>query len=371
MSEKRRKHKRLPNGFGQISKINNPNLRKPYRAMVTIGRDAEGKLIKKLLKPVSYFATYNEAYAALLEYNKDPYALDTSMTMAELYEKWSSEYFKTLKSSSSERCLKSAWSYCSDIYRVKVSVIRARHLKQCIENAHLANEKVCQKASPGVKSRIKSLFNLMFDYALEYELVEKNYARIFKITGDIRDEIDDNKKDHMSFTDEEIDKLWNNVDSIPYVDVILYQCYSGWRPQELGLIEVENVNLEDGYVIGGMKTDAGTNRMVPIHPRVENIIKSLYEKAVVNHQKYLIESNGLLTYDKYKTRFANVKKILKLDDRHRPHDPRKHFITMAKNAGVDEYAIKRIVGHSISDITEKVYTDRSIEWLKKESIKID
>ena len=55
---------------------------------------------------------------------------------------------------------------------------------------------------------------------------------------------------------------------------------------------------------------------------------------------------------------------------HRPHDPRMQFITMAKSNGVDEYAIKYIVGHNINDITEKVYIERTIEWLRSEIEKI-
>ena len=56
--------------------------------------------------------------------------------------------------------------------------------------------------------------------------------------------------------------------------------------------------------------------------------------------------------------------------RHRPHDGRNHFITQAKKYGVDEYAIKYIVGHAINDITEKVYTTRKEEWLISEMQKI-
>lgn len=61
---------------------------------------------------------------------------------------------------------------------------------------------------------------------------------------------------------------------------------------------------------------------------------------------------------------------LNLNPEHRPHDGRKHFVTMAKKYGVDEYAIKYMVGHKISDITEKVYTQREFEWLKDEIEKI-
>ena len=40
-----RKRLRLPNGFGQITKLSNPRLRKPYRAMITVGKTETGKPI--------------------------------------------------------------------------------------------------------------------------------------------------------------------------------------------------------------------------------------------------------------------------------------------------------------------------------------
>ena len=43
---------------------------------------------------------------------------------------------------------------------------------------------------------------------------------------------------------------------------------------------------------------------------------------------------------------------------------------MAKNAGMDEYALKYIVGHAIQDVTERVYTQREISWLIDEMQKI-
>ena len=71
-TRKSNKRRRLPNGFGQISEIKNRNLRNPFRAMVTVGEDTGGKAHLQALKPESYFATYNDAYAALVEYNKNP-----------------------------------------------------------------------------------------------------------------------------------------------------------------------------------------------------------------------------------------------------------------------------------------------------------
>lgn len=77
-----------------------------------------------------------------------------------------------------------------------------------------------------------------------------------------------------------------------------------------------------------------------------------------------------MTYDKYNYRFERIRDTLKLNPEHRPHDPRKHFSTMAKKYKVDEYALKYMIGHKIEDITEKVYTQRDVNWLKEEIEKI-
>ena len=77
-----------------------------------------------------------------------------------------------------------------------------------------------------------------------------------------------------------------------------------------------------------------------------------------------------ISYEILKVKYKELVSELKLNPDHRPHDGRKHFITMAKEAGVDEYAIKLIVGHRIMDITERVYTARNIVWLHKELRKI-
>ena len=75
-----------------------------------------------------------------------------------------------------------------------------------------------------------------------------------------------------------------------------------------------------------------------------------------------------MTYDKYRKRFEKVMK--RLNRRHRPHETRHTFITKAKACNMDEYVLKVIVGHAIEDITEKVYTHRTVEQLKAEIRKI-
>ena len=373
---KSNKRRRLPNSFGQISEIKNRNLRNPFRAMVTVGKTPEGKPICKPLKPESYFATYNDAYAALVEYNKNPYDLEPSITMQELYDKWLPEYEKTVKSTKS---VTSAWAYCSGVYKMRVMDIRARHVKGCMEEGVAIIRGKEQHPSATMKNQIKSLFNMMLDYALEYELVDRNYSRTFNLTEETVKEIQSVKKEHIAFTDEEMDLLWENISSKQGIDIMLIQCYSGWRPQELGLLELKDVDLENWTFRGGIKTDAGENRVVPIHSRIQDLVLRKYQEAEALGSPYLLnwadpnnrnKKNIKLTYARYQKAFERIRDDLKLNPNHRPHDGRTHFVTMAKRYGVDEYAIKYMVGHKISDITEKVYTRREFAWLREEIEKI-
>lgn len=375
---RRNKRRRLPNGFGRITEIKGQNLRKPFRAMVTVEKDESGRMIGKLLKPNAYFATYNEAYEALLRYNKDPYSLEPDVTVKELYSEWVDEYFKTLKSESGKRTVTAAWAYCSSIYRMRVKDLRPYHLKACLEEGKATVKGVEKSVTPNIKVRIKSIFNMMLDYALERDIVSKNYARTFELSDDVIKNIEAEKQGHITFSTEEMDKLWAALGQVNYVDVLLIQCYSGWRPQELGLIELENVKLDEKIMIGGMKTDAGTNRVVPIHSKIFPLVEARYNEAVTIGSPFLINcvdsytrrGNLKMTYEKYRQRFIKIINRLNLNPEHRAHDPRKQFVTMAKDAGVDEYAIKYIVGHTIDDITEKVYTQRTNQWLKDEIEKI-
>lgn len=356
------KRQRLPNGFGQISEIKNRPLKKPFRAMITVGKNKYGKPICKLLKPESYFETYNEAYAALVEYNKNPYDLDEGISFKELFEKW----YESSKSriSYASLCLyERTFKLCTMVYEMPIKDVRQRHIKRVMDTVE----------SPRIKSNIKMLFNQMMDYATEYELIDVNYSRNFKLSKELRKEVSITNKEHISYTDEEMELLWDSKEYLAMI--ILIQCYSGWRPGELAQLRIEDVSVSDWTFRGGMKTEAGKNRLVPIHHKIRHLVLQCYHEAKHLDSEYLFNfplSNKTVrfTNDSYSYQMRKLVKKLDLNPNHRPHDGRKQFVTMAKKYGIDEYAIKYLVGHTIDDITEKVYTDRDIEWLRSELEKI-
>ena len=76
---------KLPNGFGSISYYGE-HRRKPYVCK---------KYIKGKQKPIGYFATYEDALAYLVAYNKNPSLFNPSeITFSEIFKLWSAEHFQ-------------------------------------------------------------------------------------------------------------------------------------------------------------------------------------------------------------------------------------------------------------------------------------
>lgn len=369
-----KKYRRLPNGFGQITEIKNRNLRNPFRVMITTGKTENGRPISKPLQPKAYFATYNEAYEALVEYNKHPYELSSDMTMAQLYEEWYNQYSKNIKSVSSRNAVQSAWAYCAPIYEYRVVAVRPRIVRGLIENATRDMNGEERKASARVKLNMKTLLTRMFSYAVECELIEENFIRNLELDADIIRENKEVKKEHIAFEPFETARLWANVERSETAAMIIMQTYTGFRPKELLDIKLSDIDLDKRTITGGIKTQAGKNRIVPIHPRISEIVFKQYKFCKDFGFEYLWPSSKNkdmpMPYKTYSGHFTTICKELGLNREHLPHDPRKTFITRAKEVKMDEYAIKRIVGHKISDVTEAIYTDRSIDWLHEEIKKI-
>lgn len=371
-----KKRMRLPNGFGQISEIKDKNLRKPFRAMVTTGKTDEGKPICKLLQPEAYFETYNEAYQALIDYHKNPYDISKEISMEELYDRWLNTYSKDTDYGTMKN-LKGAWNYCNPIKNIMVRDLRIRHMKQCFEEGTFLINGEERHTTPVIRRRIKTLLRKLYDYAIEYDIVDRNYAKDLILPKKDNQLEEDERTPHIPYTEEELQILWENINNYPLAEIVIFQCYTGWRPRELENLKTENINLKEGIMTGGMKTESGKNRIVPIHSRIIPIVEKWYKSAIEQHRNNFISMPTIMgrkadkiTYIRYVENLPVLLNALNINPQHRPHDGRVTFVTLAKKYQMDEYAIKHIVGHKISDITESIYTKRDNSWLKSEIEKI-
>lgn len=347
---------KLPNGYGSVYRLPG-NRRKAYRVIISQGYIHDDNGIRLKRETLGYYSTKKEALEALTSFNENPYDIKAeSITFQEVYSKWSEEHFQTLNNKSAIRTYNAAFNHSKPLHDMRFKDIKVRHLEGTIRNANVGD---------ATKARMKSMYNLIFRYAIKHDIVDKNYAELCNAVKV------EKKNIKVPFSSDEVNKLWNQIDQVPFIDMVLIGIYTGFRPIELVSIKNKDIDFEKGYIIGGTKTEAGRNRIVPIHPKIEHLIKYRFNEEneyLFNDYNKLTKEVSPLTYDKYRGRFKKV--MLAVGMTHNPHETRHTFITQAKYCNVNEYILKKIIGHEISDITESVYTHRSIETYIEEIAKI-
>lgn len=332
------------NGNGSVSKLSGIR-RKPYIARVTLGWDENtGRQIRKT---IGTYVTQKEAQKALIDYLDNPYDLDLSnILFKDVYEKWSKLKYPKV-SHSAILGYQSAYNNVEKLHNMKIKDIKARHLQEAIDS--------CSKGQ-ATKKKIKFLFGQMFAYAMQNDIITKDYSEFV----DIGKASEESKRE--PFSNKEIELLWKHIDDIEFIDTILIMIYSGFRIGELLELETKNIDLVNMTMTGGLKTEAGKNRLVPIHPKILPLIEKRYNK---DNQYLIINFKGKkMKYDNYyKEKFIPIMEQLNM--KHRPHDCRHTFATLLSNANANATAIKKMIGHESYATTEKIYTHKDIEELRK------
>lgn len=330
------------NGEGSIITLGGKR-KKPFAVRITVGYTPEGKQQYKYL---SYHSKITEAKEALREYLVDPYDLSNkNITLYEVYEK----LMET--DPVADNTMNNYRSYikkCSVLHKRPIRDIKIGEVERVIKNL-----------TPPGQRQLKSLLNRVFRYALKYDIINKNIIEFIE-TEPV------NSKTRPAFTKEEVQQLLN-YDKHPLSCTLKLLLYTGMRIGELLDIKTENVHLEEGYIIGGNKTKAGTNRVIPIHDEIKPLVAELYNPE----SKYLIVTTFLkrqVSYTNYMNYFWNImKKDLNLN--HSPHSTRHTFTTYIQECGADRVAVQRIIGHQNKDVTDR-YTHRDIKRLQDEINKL-
>lgn len=333
-----------PNGYGSVIKLSGKR-RKPFAVRITSGWNNDGK---QKYKYVGYFTTRSEAMIALADYHTNPYDLDAEKILfEEIFVKWSDQQYPKY-SKSNITAYNSSYKACINLYKLKFIDIKKTPLQNVIDT--------CGKNYPMLR-KIKVLFNQLFKYALENDIVAKDYSNFVEISH--------HKKANTErdpFNKKEIKQLWDCVDENEYISIILILIYSGVRISELLNLKKEHVYLKERYFEVIMaKTSAGI-RKVPIANKILVFFEHLMENE---SNKYLVTSPGgdrflyRNYYDGYWKPF-----IEDMNMKHTPHDTRHTTVSLLAAANVNQTIIKRIVGHAgAMSLTEKVYTHFEIQQL--------
>lgn len=342
----KRKELKKPNGYGGIVKLSGRR-RKPWAVCVT---DAiiDGKQIRRY---VSYHETKTEALRALANEQINPSSPRSTISLKDLYEEWKQTKAFTALSQSTKYNYEAAFGHLAPLHGKIFNEIRTKDIQAVIDSSD---------KSKSTKEKIKLLCNLLYKYALENDISSKNYAQFVKLDKE-------DKKEKEIFSDEEI-KIFFENDNIPYVDTILILIYTGMRISELLSLKKTDVDLAKKTIVGGLKTEAGRNRVIPIHDKVFKYIKKWYDSSV--DMLFFKGDNARLT-SKYYREYIYYPILEKLGiPRRSPHCTRHTFATLLARSGADTNAIKQILGHTKYSFTADTYTHVDTKFLSDEMNKL-
>ena len=209
---------KMANGVGTVYKLSG-NRRNPYIVRKTVGWEIDVKTgkHKQIYVSIGYAPTRAKGLEMLMEYNKNPYDIEASkITFSEVYEKWSAEKFPTI-SVSNVKGYQASYKCCEALHNSIFKDLKLSDLQGIIDN--------CGKNYSTLR-KLKVLLNQMYDYAMKYELCNKDYSQYVDILK-FKNK-NPNKTDRSPFTEDEINALWVQKDNI-YVQIVLMLIYSGVR----------------------------------------------------------------------------------------------------------------------------------------------
>lgn len=316
--------------------------RRPWIAVRTVGI-VDGVQVRKC---VGYFATKAEAEEALIRDRIMPASQYGKLTLEDVWEMWIGSRAFTKLTQQTQKGYSAAYQYMKEYSRDLYSDLRRNHFQAMIDSAQEQGKSWSTMAS------IRTVCTLLGEYATALDIVPHSYATKLVLPKKT-------KSVKRTFTEEEIGILFRH-DSDPNVSIILILIGTGMRITELLTLRKTDVDIDQMLIVGGIKTDAGRNRTVPIHPQIQKYVKWWYDHSF----QYLIESNGKPLRSEYVR-----EKIYKTEERLgirqlTPHECRHTFFTKMDEACSDKLAMALIGGHTDPHFTEMQYVHPDINRLR-------
>ena len=150
---------------------------------------------------------------------------------------------------------------------------------------------------------------------------------------------------------------------------VLCHCYLGFRPTALLELTVADYSAERRCFVGGIKTEAGKGRTVPVSPKIQPYVDALVAAA---GDGYVFGRHGeQLDLRDYREQFhdllqrCGIRNPVDDNGRHRltPHSCRHTFATLMKNVKGSDTDKLALIGHTSTEQLRD-YQDSPLEDLR-------
>ena len=320
-----KKHRKRANGTGCISKLSG-NRSKPW-------------LARKNGVCIGTFSTRHEAQKALERLTDIAVNDKFNMTFAQVYERWFEEHKRTV-SDSMAKSYQLAFNQCTQLHSMQIRKILRSDYQSCIIALEL------QGISKSSCNKLRVLLGQLGRWAMEEGITLANPAEDLNTVAK-------QKSTREIFTEEDIRAIKKSKLHAADIALILISC--GCRPGEL--FSVPLVNCREDHFIGGSKTDAGKNRVIPIGPDGLAAYQKIRANAISKGKSFLID--GYSGQNKTAPNFTKRDWRDLMEEIGRqgmiPYSCRHTFITRAIRSGMELPVLEAIVGH-VDRETTKIYT---------------
>lgn len=277
---------------------------------------------------LGYYKTRNEALKALMDYNNDPFDLDTlTVTLDDCYKEAKKRFTASRKGNYT-----AAYKYLAPIKDKPIRSIKAPMMQKCIDSCSTTQQQ-----------EIKTLLHKIFDYALEMEIIDKNPSQHLR-SNSIEPTIDRNIFIASEIAEIEKSEKWWDI-------CLTCLLYSGMRTKELKDLSASDIDLDNMVIHIRKAKNRSSVRDIPIHTHVEAVFRRYKTEGINLYGK---------THDGFNKAIQRSFSTV-----HHAHDTRHTFATKMRECGCDPLILQKILGHTPQTITERVYTHLTLEEMRQ------
>lgn len=326
--EKRKALKRA-NGTGTVYKMQGRRKR-PWVA-------AKNKIV------IGYYERKTDALEALERLSGKDLTERYNMTFSDVFKDWSEEHYKEV-GKSGETSYNVAYKTFEPLHDKKFRGLRTKDFQAIIDQK--------KDKSYSTLSKDKQLLTQMSTWAMREEIITTNFAKFVKLP-------ENEKTEKEIFTEKEIKKI--EADGSETAKIILMLLATGMRIGELFSLSVDDYH--DTYVIGGSKTEAGRDRVIPIRPEGRKHFKYFVSQAT--GPQLLSGYTGNKDAKNYRSRdYYPLLKKLGIGKKP-PHSIRHTYTSRAVKEKMAPEILQKILGHADYSTTANIYTHIDIDTLVK------
>ena len=357
MAKQEKKRRRRANGEGSVIRRG-----KSYSIRITTGWTLkDGRAVQQFAEKGGF-----KSQKAALEYMPKlreeatrPHSSYEKITFEELYDKLIERHAKRV-SKSTMGCYVSAHKHFSEIYSLPFADLNTEDWQLCIDD--------CPNGIR-TKQNMKALGTLMYKLAAELRVfgvnTETNFASLVWLPTD-------DSESRQPFTLEELGKIKAGASAgIRYADWILAMCYTGFRPSEFLALKKDSFDADRWTLRGGAKTEAGKNRIVPVHP----LIRPIIAKQMLAPGEYLfsVHRDRPTTLDNFRQacfypalEALGIQPVPKPREKpeRTPYSTRHTFATLMKSVKGSDKDKAALMGHTSFEMTLH-YQHEDYDSLKK------